>query len=65
MIVAGFLAGFINTVAGSGSLITLPLLIFLGLPASVANGTNRVGVLFQNVVAMGSFRKSGVLDLRG
>jgi uncharacterized membrane protein YfcA len=65
VIVAGFLAGFINTVAGSGSLITLPLLIFLGLPASVANGTNRVGVLFQNVVAMGSFRKSGVLDLRG
>jgi uncharacterized membrane protein YfcA len=62
---AGFLAGFINTVAGSGSLITLPLLIFLGMPASVANGTNRVGVLFQNIVAMGSFRRSGILDLRG
>jgi uncharacterized membrane protein YfcA len=65
VIVAGFGAGFINTLAGSGSLITLPLLIFLGLPANVANGTNRVGVLFQNVVSTGSFRQQRVLDIRG
>ena len=62
---AGFAAGFINTLAGSGSLITLPLLIFLGLPANVANGTNRVAILLQNVVAVGSFRRQKVLDLRG
>lgn len=62
---AGFLAGMINTLAGSGSLITLPVLIFMGLPANVANGTNRVGVLLQNVVGGTSFHRSGVLDLRG
>ena len=61
---AGFIAGFINTLAGSGSLVTLPLLIFLGLPANVANGTNRVGVLLQNVVAVGSFHDQKVMDWR-
>lgn len=64
-IVAGFVAGIINTVAGSGSLITLPVLIFLGLPATVANGTNRIGVILQNSVAGLSFSRSKVLDLRG
>lgn len=59
---AGFAAGFINTLAGSGSLITLPLLIFIGLPATVANATNRVGVLLQNVVSTGSFHQQKVLD---
>jgi len=61
---AGFTAGFINTLAGSGSLITLPLLIFLGLPANVANGTNRVAILLQNVVGVSSFRQQRVLDVR-
>lgn len=65
VIAAGFAAGFINTLAGSGSLITLPLLIFIGLPANVANGTNRVGILLQNVMGAGSFRRRAVLDLRG
>jgi len=62
---AGFLAGFINTLAGSGSLVTLPLLIFIGLPATVANGTNRVAIVLQNVVAGASFQRRGLLDLRG
>jgi uncharacterized membrane protein YfcA len=65
VMVTGFAAGFINTLAGSGSLITLPLLIFLGLPASVANGTNRVGVLVQNIVSVGTFRQRNMLDTRG
>ena len=65
VILAGFVAGFINTLAGSGSLVTLPLLIFLGLPATVANGTNRVGVLFQNIFSVESFRRKNVLDARG
>jgi uncharacterized membrane protein YfcA len=62
---AGFVAGFINTLAGSGSLVTLPLLIFAGLPANIANGTNRVAILLQNVVGISSFRRSGLLDVRG
>lgn len=65
VILAGVGAGFINTLAGSGSLITLPLLIFLGIPPTVANGTNRVGVLFQNIIATESFRRQKVLDARG
>lgn len=63
VIAAGFGAGFINTLAGSGSLITLPVLIFIGLPANVANGTNRVGVLLQSLTAASSFRQQQVLDL--
>jgi uncharacterized membrane protein YfcA len=59
--VTGFIAGFINTLAGSGSLITLPVLILLGLPANVANGTNRVGILIQNIVAVSTFWRHGQL----
>ncbi|MFW6218909.1 MAG: sulfite exporter TauE/SafE family protein [Bacteroidota bacterium] len=60
----GFVAGFINMLAGNGSLLTLPLLIFLGLPANVANGTNRIGILLQNVVGASSFKQQKVLDTR-
>lgn len=65
VLAAGVGAGYINTLAGSGSLITLPLLIFLGLPPTVANGTNRVGVLFQTLIATVSFERQGVLNWRG
>jgi uncharacterized membrane protein YfcA len=64
-IAAGFVCGYINTLAGSGSLITLPLLMAMGLPANVANGTNRVAIVLQNVVGAGSFRRQKVLDWRG
>src|SRR5688572_18378722 len=60
LIAAGFGAGFVNTVAGAGSLLTLPALIFSGLPADAANATNRVAVLVQNVVAIAAFRRNGV-----
>ncbi|MGQ1891733.1 sulfite exporter TauE/SafE family protein [Thermophagus sp. OGC60D27] len=55
LILAGLAAGVINTFAGSGSLITLPLLMFMGLPPAIANGTNRIGVVVQNLVATGNF----------
>ena len=64
VIVAGFLAGFINTLAGSGSAITLPLLVFLGLPATVANGTNRIGVLFQTTMSTTTYHRAGVMPWR-
>lgn len=60
----GFVAGFINTLAGSGSLLTLPLLMFLGLPANVANGTNRIAILLQNVVGVSSFKQKKVLNMK-
>ena len=64
-IIGGFLAGVINTLAGSGSLITLPILIFLGLPANVANGTNRLGVVLQTLVSVFTLHKRGNLELPG
>jgi uncharacterized membrane protein YfcA len=64
LIIAGMLAGFINTLAGSGSLITLPLLIFMGLPANVANATNRIGIFLQSAVGAASFRQQKIFDYK-
>lgn len=63
-ILAGALAGVINTLAGSGSLVTLAMLDAMGIPANVANATNRVGVAVQNIVGIGTFRQSGKIELR-
>lgn len=52
---AGLVGGIVNTLAGGGSLLTLPALVYLGLPAGVANGTNRLSVLVQSLVATGTF----------
>ncbi|MCB2220943.1 MAG: sulfite exporter TauE/SafE family protein [Bacteroidetes bacterium] len=64
LIVSGLLVGFINTLAGGGSIISLSILMFLGLPANIANGTNRVAIFIQNIAAVGSFRQQKVLDHR-
>ncbi len=60
LIVAGLFAGFINTVAGGGSLITLPVMIFMGLPPAVANGSNRIALVIQNIFATAGFRSKGI-----
>lgn len=60
--VTGFLAGGINTIAGGGSNLTLPALMLLGLPADIANGTNRVAVLAQCVVGTKGFDDHQSLD---
>jgi uncharacterized membrane protein YfcA len=62
LIISGLLVGFINTLAGGGSIISLSILMFLGLPANVANGTNRVAIFIQNIAAVGSFKQQKVLD---
>jgi len=61
---SGIVAGVLNVLAGGGSFLTLPLLILMGLPATTANGTNRVGILFQNVGAVWSFRRHGLVETR-
>jgi hypothetical protein len=53
----GIIAGFLNVTAGGGSTLTLPVLIFLGLDSSMANGTNRIAILIQNISAVYSFKK--------
>lgn len=59
ILIAGVAAGFINTVAGGGSLITLPILIFMGLPSATANGTNRVALLAQSISVTINFKNKG------
>lgn len=58
LIGGGFAAGIINTLAGNGSAITLPLLLSMGMDANVANATNRVGVLLQTGTAMASLKRT-------
>ena len=60
----GFTAGFINTLAGGGSLMSLPFLMFLGLPANVANGTLRIAILMQNLVGVSSFKQQKIFNFR-
>lgn len=64
LFVIGAFVGFINILAGGGSLLSLPLLIFLGLPSATANGTNRIGILIQNIVAVAGFHQQNVLPWR-
>ncbi len=64
LFVTGAVAGALNVIAGGGSFLTLPVLIFAGLPATVANATNRVGILLQNVGAVWGFHRHRVLPWR-
>lgn len=62
VVAVGIVAGIINTLAAGGSLLTLPVLMALGLPPNVANGTNRIAIFLQNVVGVGRFHKEKVMD---
>ncbi|MEP3889458.1 MAG: sulfite exporter TauE/SafE family protein [Hellea sp.] len=64
LIAAGFAAGFINVTAGGGSMFTVPALIFMGIPGTVANATNRIGVVFQSLSAIILFYRKGLSDLK-
>jgi len=65
LIGGGLAAGIVNTLAGGGSLISVPLLVLTGLPGTIANGTNRIGVFLQNLIAAWRFRAQGVSGLEG
>jgi uncharacterized membrane protein YfcA len=62
LIVSGILVGFINTLAGGGTIISLSLFMFMGLPANIANGTNRIAVVLQNITSVNEFRRKKVMD---
>lgn len=63
LVIAGFLAGIVNTIAGGGSFLTLPALLFIcDLDPKIANGTNRVAILFSSAIASLTFNKHGKLD---
>lgn len=64
-VLGGFAAGVINTLAGSGSVITLGILTeLMGLPANLANGTNRVGILAQGIASSRIYFKFGQFSFR-
>ena len=65
LVTTGICSGFISSMAAGGSLLTLPVLIFLGLDGpTVANGTNRVALVIQNAFGIASFRRKGISDFR-
>ncbi len=64
LIATGMVAGFINVNAGGGSMLAVPMLMFMGLPANVANGTLRIAIFMQNIISVQSFRKNKVLDVK-
>ena len=65
LVTTGIFSGFISSMAAGGSLLTLPVLIFLGLDGpTVANGTNRVALAIQNAFGIASFRRKGISDFR-
>jgi len=64
LVIAGFLVGFINTIAGSGTVITYSLFMMMGLPAGIANGTIRLGVVMQTLIAGLNFKRNNFLDLK-
>jgi uncharacterized membrane protein YfcA len=62
IIIAGFIGGLLNTVASSGSAVTLPAMIFIGLSPQIANGTNRVALLVGFLLATYKYHKAGLVD---
>lgn len=64
LLAIGTIAGILNVTGGGGSLLTVPLLVVLGLPSPLANGTNRVALVAQNVASVATFRGGGMRGLR-
>lgn len=62
--IVGIIAGFINTMAGGGSILSLPMLIILGLPTAVANGTNRLAITVQSICAVAGFKRKGISNFK-
>ena len=64
LLLSGVLVGIINTLGGGGSVITMSLFMAMGMPISMANGTNRIAVLLQNLSATVAFLRKGMLHIK-
>ena len=64
LLIVGIVSGFLNVMAGGGSMLTVPLMIFMGIPGHIANGTNRIGILVQNITAVTAFYKKGFANFK-
>lgn len=57
VLAAGFTAGGINAIVGSGSLVTFPVLLAVGYGSVTANVSNSVGLVFGNISAAWGYRE--------
>ncbi len=64
LILCGFVVGVINTFAGGATVITYSIFMMLGLPASTANGSVRIGVMIQTFASSVTFYRKGKLPLK-
>lgn len=64
LMLSGVAAGFMNVMAGGGSMLTVPVMVFLGLPGPIANGTNRIAIVAQSVAAVTTFFSKGFSDFK-
>jgi uncharacterized membrane protein YfcA len=64
LLIAGMIGGFLNAMVSSGSAITLPFMIFLGIPPSIANATNRIPCMVGFVSSTINFHRAKLIDWR-
>jgi len=64
LVISGIIVGAINTLAGGGSVVTVTMFTALGLPITIANGTNRIAVFLQNFTATITFLRKGAFNLK-
>jgi uncharacterized membrane protein YfcA len=64
LICSGIIVGFINTLAGGGTVVSMSVFMFFGMSPLMANGTNRVAIIFQNTTAVAYFQKNKMIDWR-
>lgn len=64
LLIVGIATGFLNVMAGGGSMLSVPIMIFLGVPGTVANATNRIAILPQNISAVWAFYRKGFANFK-
>ncbi len=64
LIASGILVGIINTLAGGGTVLTISIFTAMGLPITMANGTNRIAVVLQNLTASLTFIRKQMLNIK-
>jgi uncharacterized protein len=62
--IAGFVGGFVSTLASNGSSVTLPALELFGLSEHAANGTNRLSVVALGLVGTIGFAREALIEWR-
>ena len=64
LVFSGIIVGIINTLAGGGTILTITMFTSMGLPITMANGTNRIAVVLQNLTSSLTFIKKRMLDVK-